>query len=160
MGVARRHAVEGEVLRLGDQGPRETTPQTAWRTREGHSPIAWQERGPFQPGQTGLAGTVQVGVENRAAAPRSPECQGELHRQGALADTSLAGADGDDVIDAGHRLGDALPLLEDLSENVGTAVAGDVGVCLHDRRMRSSTPVRSATERAAARSRPPTPRSG
>ena len=85
----------------------------------------------LQAGEARLAGPVQVGVEHGAAAAAALHCQGQLHGQGALADASLAGADGDDVLDPGQGLGDAFPLPADLADDVGTAVIDQVEVALH-----------------------------
>jgi hypothetical protein len=45
---------------------------------------------------------VDVAVDHRDAAAALAERDGEVHRHGRLADAALAGADGDDVLDAGH----------------------------------------------------------
>ena len=54
-----------------------------------------------------------------------------MQRQGALADSSLTGADGDEMADPGKPVGDAGALLDDLLDDPGASVAGDVVVPLH-----------------------------
>ena len=54
-----------------------------------------------------------------------------MQRQSALADSSLAGADGDEMADPGKPVSDAGTLLDDLLDDPGAAVAGDVVVALH-----------------------------
>src|ERR1700752_4271585 len=54
-----------------------------------------------------------------------------MQRQGALADSPLAGAHGDEMTHPGEPVGDAGPLFGNLLEDSGASVAGDVVVALH-----------------------------
>ena len=54
-----------------------------------------------------------------------------MQGQGALADPSLAGANGYEMEHTGEPVGDAGALLDDLLEDSGSSVANDVLVALH-----------------------------
>ena len=65
--------------------------------------------------QLGDRGAVEIGVEDADAQALGGKRQREVDRDGGLADAALAGADGDDVADAGdgvvrRRAGPALRL--------------------------------------------------
>src|SRR5687767_14861473 len=70
-----------------------------------------------------------------------------MQRQGALADATLAGADGDEVSDAGEPLGDASLLFGNLFEDSGASVAGDVVVALHVERIAYTVPGKTGPQR-------------
>ena len=53
-------------------------------------------------------GPVDVAVDDADAAAQLRQRDGQVHRDGGLADAALAGADGDDVADAGDRRAAAL----------------------------------------------------
>ena len=54
-----------------------------------------------------------------------------MQRQGALADSALAGAHGHQVAHRSQPVGDAGALLDHLLEDSGAAVADDVVIALH-----------------------------
>ena len=54
----------------------------------------------------GHGGSEDVGVEQTYLVAETGEGDGEVGRDGALADASLAGTDGDDVLDAWQQLAD------------------------------------------------------
>ena len=49
-----------------------------------------------------LAGPVDVGIQQPHAAPQRPQRQRQIHRCGRFADATLAGGNGDDVLDCVH----------------------------------------------------------
>ncbi len=54
-----------------------------------------------------------------------------MQRQGALADSPLAGAHGHEMTHPGEPVGDAGALLRNLLEDPGPSVAGDIVVAFH-----------------------------
>ena len=54
-----------------------------------------------------------------------------MQRQGALADSSLAGADGHELAHTGEPLSDPAPLLGNLLEDPRPSVSDDVVIALH-----------------------------
>jgi hypothetical protein len=95
---------------------------------------------PSSPGSSGrgaeprharLARAVEVRVENRHLGPVGTKRERDLHGERALADSALAGADGEHVADATEACGDARALGDHLCFDVRAAVAADVEIALH-----------------------------
>ena len=131
MRLSLRRALELERLRLRDQRAHREDADPVARPRERDLLAAGNEHRPLDTCHASLRGAVEVRVEDRNPKPPGAQRAGKMQRQRALADASLAGADGHEMTNAGEPVGDAGALLGDLLEDSGPSVADDVVVTLH-----------------------------
>ena len=131
MGLSLRRALEVERLRLRDERAHREDPDPVAGPRERDLLAAGNEQRALDTRHARLRGAVEVGVQDRN--PKPPGAQGarEMQRQGALADSPLAGAHGHEMAHPGEPVGDAGALLGNLLEDSGPSVADDVVIALH-----------------------------
>ena len=140
--LSLRDALELERLRLRNQrahredpdpvpGPRERDPVAAASHAEALGRRRGNEQRPLDTCHARLRRAVEVRVQDPNPEPSGAQSAGEMQRQGALADSSLAGAHGDEMTHSGEPVGNAGALFGNLLEDSRAAVAGDVVVALH-----------------------------
>ena len=92
---------------------------------------AGNEQRPLDTCHARLRGAVEVRVKDSNPKPAGAQRAREMQRQGALADSTLAGAYRHEMAHSGEPVSDAGALLDNLLEDFGPSVADDVVVGLH-----------------------------
>ena len=92
---------------------------------------AGNEQRPLDTCHPRLGGAVEVRVKDSNPKPPGAQRAREMQRQGALADSALAGAYRHEMAHSREPVSDAGALLGNLLEDSGPSVADDVVVGLH-----------------------------